>query len=107
MQIQVYYIIISVCTKILYIPNIYYFLVLHNPGGKKGRFIRTRSGRRRVTNMPGTECQVRCRKAFRLDGSFHQVCQHDGKWAGDDKGECIRKSPKKKRGPKHKKQYTI
>jgi hypothetical protein len=46
------------------------------------------SGRIKITNLPGTECKLKCPERYKNYGKFHKTCGKDGKWFGDDEGYC-------------------
>ena len=46
------------------------------------------SGRVKITNLPGTECKLKCPVKYKIHGNFHKTCDKDGKWIGDDDGFC-------------------
>ncbi|XP_022918534.2 signal peptide, CUB and EGF-like domain-containing protein 3 [Onthophagus taurus] len=50
--------------------------------------LRSKSGRKRVTNRPGTFCQLICPDGFKIDGMFKITCGYDGVWFGEQSGYC-------------------
>lgn len=46
-------------------------------------------GRKRITNRPGSQCILRCPTGYRVTGKFEKICNFDGKWFGQDDGQCI------------------
>lgn len=47
------------------------------------------TGRKRVTNRPGSQCILRCPTGFREIGKFSKTCGDNGEWIGDGDGACI------------------
>lgn len=50
---------------------------------------KTKSGRIRITNRPGTRCELHCPMQYRKDEEHKLVCGVDGKWHGKRSGNCI------------------
>ncbi|KAG5677773.1 hypothetical protein PVAND_007504 [Polypedilum vanderplanki] len=48
------------------------------------------TGRIKVTNRPGSQCQLRCPSSYRASGTYLKTCGEDGKWHGYDDGICIK-----------------
>ncbi|XP_059609249.1 sushi, von Willebrand factor type A, EGF and pentraxin domain-containing protein 1 [Phlebotomus argentipes] len=44
----------------------------------------------RVSNSPGSLCELRCPGGFRLSGSFSVQCDTQGQWRGQQDGVCIK-----------------
>lgn len=56
------------------------------PGG-----FRTRDGRTRITNRPGTYCELVCPVDYKNVGGFRVFCSINGSWIGEKMGKCSRK----------------
>lgn len=49
-------------------------------------------GRLKITNLPGSNCILKCPKNFKIVGQYMKVCGKDGKWFGDGSGSCTSES---------------
>ncbi|KAF2901587.1 hypothetical protein ILUMI_04600 [Ignelater luminosus] len=53
------------------------------PGG-----FRTRNGRVRITNRPGTYCELVCPAGYKNVGDYRVFCSVNGVWIGEKMGQC-------------------
>ncbi|XP_078049005.1 uncharacterized protein LOC144476208 isoform X1 [Augochlora pura] len=53
---------------------------------------KSRRGRRRSSNRPGTNCFLKCPYGYQLHGEYELACRSDGTWDGPKHGECVRYS---------------
>lgn len=44
--------------------------------------------RNRITNRPGSKCNLKCPKTTILVGTYSITCESDGQWVGDSNGTC-------------------
>lgn len=55
---------------------------------KAGPFLKSFTGRIRITNKPGTFCELICPVGYKSVGRFKVVCSKSGFWQGHQSGLC-------------------